>query len=143
MSAFAAHPTKKCPATKKFSIRHSARVFQIPLEVVARDSRFALGVQHVRDIANGHRCNQYDLLSGTRYGDVQTSLAPLLAEHPEETLERPLAIAAERGRKDDDVALIALDVFYVLDENAHVFAAVAAITFFAIRVAEFFVLFGT
>src|SRR4029077_19261862 len=59
-----------------------------------------------------------------------------MPEHAEEAPECALCVPTEGGGEDDDVALVALHVFYVLDEESHVFAALHAITFAGERIPE-------
>ncbi len=104
-------------------------VLQVTLQVVARAGRGALGVEQVGDVGDRHGGDHHHPLPGAGDGHVEAALAAGLAEHAEVAPEGALRVAAEGGGKHDDVALVALHVFHVLDEDRHVLAVFAALAF--------------
>ena len=70
------------------------------------------------------------------------ALATSLSKHPEVASERPMAVSPEGGREHDDVALVALNILNILDEEPHVLAVFGPLTFPHEGVAEGAVVFG-
>src|SRR5262249_25957593 len=57
-------------------------------------------------------------LAGSRYEHIQPPPTPRLAARPEPPLEPASPVRAVGGADNDMVALVALDVFQILDEQA-------------------------
>lgn len=102
-----------------------------------------MGGEHVGDIGDRHRGDQHHLPARTGDGHVQAPLAALLPEHAEAAAEGALAVTAEGGGEDDDVAFVTLDVFHVLDEHRHVLAVLQALALLGVGLAEQLVFLGT
>jgi hypothetical protein len=69
------------------------------------------------ELAGGEGAEDDDLTTGTGDGDVQTSLAPRPVQRPEVEGKHASFVHGERRREQDDIALVALDVLEVLDEE--------------------------
>ena len=78
--------------------------------------------QHVGHLRDRHGGHDDHLLARTADGHVEAPLAALLPEHAEVAAEAAGPVAPEGGAEDDHVALVALHVLHVLDEEAHVLA---------------------
>src|SRR5262249_45100172 len=59
------------PARLRKSVRNHSGVFEIALQIVARNARPATPGQKIRYLRYGHRGDDDDLLSGARHRDVQ------------------------------------------------------------------------
>src|SRR3546814_910014 len=96
----------------------------------------------VRDQRNRHRGHENDLLPGPRHRDIEPALTAILSEHAEEATKCALRVAAEGRGEDDDIALVALHILDVLDEEAHILAAFDAIPLARERNAERCIILG-
>jgi len=105
----------------------ASRVFHVALQEIPRRGELAPRDERIGNVVDGHRSHHVYFLARARHSNVQATLTAFLSQHAKVASEGTLAVAAECGRKNDDIALVALNVFDIFHKDRHVFALLVAL----------------